>query len=724
MKIFHKSVAKCSMTIALLLFAISVIAQCPVPVNLSDNSIINGNGLNEVQLSWDNVTEALQYSVAYRVDGGGGSYTIKSASSNSLTITGLPATTTYEWKVRSVCSADWSTISDYSTSDTFTTAAGSTCDAPTNPSSNSTGSGSTINEVDLSWDAMAGAVYYNLAYRAQGAGSFTYKTVSTNSHTLSGLPASTNYEWKVRTICASDWSVVSSFTGLENFTSGTGVECTVPTNVAVSNTTSTEFTVQWTSVTAAEQYYIQYRIPAEQTWAEADYRFTYRSSDKTITGLESDKEYEVRMRAICDSEGGKWTSFSDYSAIVSFDTFVCSTPSNLSSIPSQYSAILSWDEVPGVLFYQIKYRLSGTFTYSNQYITSDGTVTSAEIDGLDPNTSYDWIIRSRCDLSSSGNNSAYSSVQTFTTTDGDPCTTPTGLMATPSSNDALLEWNAVSAAFEYQLKWREQGQTSFFQGAIVEHPTTNYTIPGLSSNTTYEWLIRTLCEEDGSVSSNYSSIQTFTTDAGPSCDTPSNLNSSPSSNSATLSWDPLILADQYRLKYRVQGSGAFNTTVIVTAPSSSINITGLSPSTTYEWLVRTECPESNSSYTAIQVFTTTASMAIAEPPASKVSSQPNAKSGSFNKSNNEVLLTTGQLNDSDLISSVIIFPNPTNGVINVLANSKGELTIVNVLGELIKEANLVKGETVSIDLSNFGSGMYLVRFNSKDNKAIKRVIVN
>lgn len=698
-----------------LFVTLSAAAQCDIPTTLSSISGVNGDGLNEVTLSWGSALGALQYSVAYRVSGSVDGYTVKSTSTTSLVITGLPASTTYEWKVRSVCAEDWSIISDYSVLEQFTTSTGTTCTTPVNLASVSSGSGSTINETALSWDAVSGAVYYSLAYRVQGTSTFTYKTLETNSYTLSGLPANTTYEWQVRTICSSDWKVYSAFSAIETFVSGSGVECLAVTNLQVPSTTASSASLTWTAAEGAEQYYIQYRLTASQSWDNADYVFTYQPDNKTINGLVADQYYETRIKTICATDGsGKWTSHSDYSSIVAFNTYECTTPGSLSSLPGATSATLSWSAVGSALQYQIKYRETGTVIYNNE-VNVDGSETSVIITNLSPDTGYDWIIRSRCTLDNTIN-SAYSSVQTFTTLSGTECTTPTTPTATPTSSDALLQWDPVPGALEYQMKYRQAGETVFQNSVTVTAPDTSVVIGGLSSSTQYEWLVRALCSTDGSNNSSYTAIQTFTTDAGASCDTPTNLQAVPSSTSADLSWDPVASANSYRLKYRVQGTSVFSNTVTITAPTSSTTISGLTANTTYEWLIRSECTDANSSYSSIQSFTTTSGGGARV-----------ASSGS----------STNTVNDDGVASSEDVsikpdsfelYPNPSEGLIHVklsLENPSAIIfTIFDPTGRLLYQKSYKDSIDESLDFKQlFGSGFYLVRVKSEKNNYVRKVSI-
>ena len=86
--------------------------SCNTPSGLSSGSI----GATSATLSWSN-TSASSYTLQYRVDGTS-TWTSNSLSGTSSSISGLSASTTYQYRVRSVCS---SSQSSYSSIASFTT---------------------------------------------------------------------------------------------------------------------------------------------------------------------------------------------------------------------------------------------------------------------------------------------------------------------------------------------------------------------------------------------------------------------------------------------------------------------------------------------------------------------------------------------------------------------------------------------------------------------------
>lgn len=74
---------------------------------------------------------------------------------------------------------------------------------------------------------------------------------------------------------------------------------------------------------------------------------------------------------------------------------------NVSNI-GQTSATLSWNAVPNVLDYDMRWRATGTSTWS---YNTNHTSTSYTINGLNSNTTYEWQLKSAC---ANGNDTNYS----------------------------------------------------------------------------------------------------------------------------------------------------------------------------------------------------------------------------------------------------------------------------------------------------------------------------
>ena len=66
-----------------------------------------------------------------------------------------------------------------------------------------------------------------------------------------------------------------------------------------------------------------------------------------------------------------------------------------------------------------------------------------------------------------------------------------------------------------------------------------------------------------------------------------------------------------------------------------------------------------------------------------------------------------------------VMPNPSSGVFTISTRGTKikEIKVMNVLGEVVKEMK-VNNETIEVDLSNYGKGIYFIEVKSE--KGIQR----
>ncbi len=191
----------------------------------------------------------------------------------------------------------------------------------------------------------------------------------------------------------------------------------------------------------------------------------------------------------------------------------CGIPSNLTSSPqiidSRNAAILTWQAVAGADHYYLICRPQGNGPYlgSTSYISGD------TIYGLQSGVTYEWMVRTFCDAAET-NGSGYSSVATFTSTNGLSCDIASGLASSPTTVGAILNWDQVPAVVDYFLIYRLKDSTEPWQGVTTSDTSTVLT--GLPQLTTYEWKMKAFCTEDTSPASGadayYSDLSYFTTE--------------------------------------------------------------------------------------------------------------------------------------------------------------------------------------------------------------------
>lgn len=180
----------------------------------------------------------------------------------------------------------------------FTITAGSSCSSPTGLSS----SGITSSAATVSWTSVSGTVSYDVDYKTNASSTWTNAATGTTSTSvnLSGLSASTLYDWRVRTNCSGSSSVYTQM----QFTTSTPA-CNAPTGLSSSSVTTSSATVSWTAVSGAVSYDVDYKTNATSTWTSAVTGTT--STSANISGLSSSTLYDWRVRANCSGNSSSYT---------------------------------------------------------------------------------------------------------------------------------------------------------------------------------------------------------------------------------------------------------------------------------------------------------------------------------------------------------------------------------------------------------------------------------
>lgn len=191
----------------------------------------------------------------------------------------------------------------------------------------------------------------------------------------------------------------------------------------------------------------------------------------------------------------------------------------------------------------------------------------------------------------------------FTITSGSGCAAPAGLIASAiTTTSATVGWTAVSGAVSYDVDYKSTSSSTWINAATAT-TATSVGLTGLTAGTTYDYRVRTNCS---SGSSSYSAAQ-FTTTGSVTCTAPAGLTSSGvTSTGATVSWAAVSGALGYDVDYKANSSGTWINAVTGTT-STSVNLSGLTSATLYDWRVRTNCSGGNSTYASAQFTTLTVS---------------------------------------------------------------------------------------------------------------------
>ncbi len=235
--------------------------------------------------------------------------------------------------------------------------------------------------VAATWTSPASS--FDVAIKPTGNSAWPAPTrITAHSYTFTGLEPNTPYTYRVRSIC-NDTSV--SFWSTGNCVTDTLV-CYVPENLAISETDFQSVTLSWNA--DVTNHAIAYVVNVYNT-AFSSYDTVF-STNITITGLYSNVDYNVRVRAQCSA-----TTYSDWCDALPFTTSSCQPVANVAvSDVTENTAHVSWTPQGDATKWLVSYGYTGfdqgtgmEITVTNPYCT---------LSGLEEETSYDVLVRSAC----------------------------------------------------------------------------------------------------------------------------------------------------------------------------------------------------------------------------------------------------------------------------------------------------------------------------------------
>tara|TARA_B100002052_G_scaffold43020_1_gene35708 strand:+ start:337931 stop:339232 length:1302 start_codon:yes stop_codon:yes gene_type:complete len=175
-----------------------------------------------------------------------------------------------------------------------------------------------------------------------------------------------------------------------------------------------------------------------------------------------------------------------------------------------YSADANWTPTTSdVNYYRIRYKEVGSSSW--QFINNiDSSLNSKIISGLNSLSYYVWQIKTYCDTINT-NNSSWSIEDTFYTATTLCPNTSTLYTTNINYNNAQANWDTVSGADRYKIRYKILGTTNWSNLGPFHHPLNNALIPLLQQSTSYEWQVQTFHDTSAILGSLWSESDTFTT---------------------------------------------------------------------------------------------------------------------------------------------------------------------------------------------------------------------
>ena len=295
---------------------------------------------------------------------------------------------------------------------------------------------------------------------------------------------------------------------LDDFVVELAPDCPVPTDLTVSNVTSSEATVTWTATTAASGWMLQYKSENVLNW---EGEILCIAPTFELTYLVPLTTYQVRVKSVCDSlNESAWSvpvSFTTESAVVIQEpTVETSAATNITPTSATLNATITDPGNQTIIARGFEWKLSTDDTYTDIAGFATGNTFSTTLSALTPNTNYTFRA-----YVTTVNATQYGEPMTFTTLPEDtpePCETPTNLdqvIELKAEGSIILTWTDNAGVSEWNLQYRPLNGEWI---TVVVTGSPSYTITGLESGDVYEVHVQAVC--GNGVVSEWSSILTAT----------------------------------------------------------------------------------------------------------------------------------------------------------------------------------------------------------------------
>jgi len=349
--------------------------SCICPANIVATAITN----TSTTITWTASAGATGYTVRFN-------NVETNVFGTSYDLSGLTPGTSYVVEVRSICASGNSTYCSAS----FMTTGATGCqgvDPITIGQPVFTVLGDKVT-LSFAWGAAPDATQYTIRYRVKGDLNYTEVTTTNTNITIEGLAVKTQYEVEIVTTCADGSTSVE--TKLPEIITPDGGTCIDIENITI-NADITTATFEWTPVSNAKEYILQYRRASDNpdAWLKTE-TITHPTVSYNASGLEPGTNYVVRVMANCLNGGSSnWTTrpFSTLGGD-------CVVPelAILSGLVTCNKATVTWSTSPFAQEYEIETK-EGAGPWSAP-ITSQGS--QFELTNLKENLPYAVRIRAIC----------------------------------------------------------------------------------------------------------------------------------------------------------------------------------------------------------------------------------------------------------------------------------------------------------------------------------------
>lgn len=468
--------------------------NCPNPsyhlTNTAASAVNVCSGTSsEITLTGDYLPVGL-YSVSYNIQGVAqtpASMNVTTAGTGTFIATGFTTVGTRSIRITALTSGSSTVAAENCTS---TINEGNIADVVVNSSGTAPVAtaltGETCTQITANWQAVTGAVYYELDLSTDSAfGSFVagYSALNVGnvlSRTITGLGTGTYY-YRVRafngTCSSSNSNTITYANPARPAIPGTG-------SFGSSGISCTQFTATWATVPGATSYSIEWFLSGSTTALGSAANIT--TNNYTITNLSINTNYRFRVSAAnrCGA-----SNFSNQGPAIAVRT-TGTVPNAVSGLTTNgvfcNSFILKWNQVSNATNYLIDVSDNDFNSFVGIYNSYDvGNVLTIQISGLIADHDYKYRVRAKNSCGTSTN--VEQSVRTLLVPPNSVgAITPSAISCTQFT----ISWAAVGGALNYTIQFSDDNSfppatTQIFSGIT----TTSYTFSSLTAGRTYYYQI-------------------------------------------------------------------------------------------------------------------------------------------------------------------------------------------------------------------------------------------
>ena len=404
-----------------------------------------------IELSWTNPSSGVSQVYIYK----NGTY-VAYSTSNTATITGLSAGTSYTFTVYTLNVNGYRNTIDYTSTSIQTSP---------NPVSSISCSSTTKTSVTLSWVKPSGTytgvkVYKKLHNTDEWTNFNTYGTTYTSCE-VTGLSAGNCYDFMIETYID---GVQNGGTTSQKTISSVYTKPNAPRNFSFSSRTATSLKFTWTKPASGSYsgYRLYYKKSTSSTYGSNDYvSASSTATSATISGLQAGTIYNVKLEAYLDSASNSTAYANEITKATN-----PGVPGNIAVQADDGNTKVSWSApTNGASGYYVYYK-TGSGSWASKSTTS--TYYTFSNTALSNSTNYSFYVQAYKISNGENLNSEASTTKTFYTPPASLSITPT-IISDDGMGRIQIQWQYPSGRSDIK------GVNVYLDGDYKTYTTTSGT---------------------------------------------------------------------------------------------------------------------------------------------------------------------------------------------------------------------------------------------------------